>query len=136
MVLKDKGGKKSRSVKSGKNSKGTIKYNKKTNYKKKKTCENGECVICYDEVKKANDNTIQCGKSTHILCMTCKWKIINDMNGDCPMCRSHKVLQPKESTELLQIYSKGTRFGKELTYQELIDVFSDEELNRPRFLTK
>ena len=136
MVLKGKGGKKCRSVKSGKNSKSSLKYNKKTNYKKNKIYEKGECVICYEEVKKANDNTIQCGQSIHTLCMGCKWKLINDLNGDCPMCRSHKVLQPKESCGLLQIYSKGTRFGKELTYQDFIDVFSEEELNRARFLTK
>ena len=56
MVQKSKGGKKCRSVKSGKNKKLEMKHHRKFNYKKKKIKEKEECVICYEEVEKKNDN--------------------------------------------------------------------------------
>ena len=134
MVLKSKGQKKCRSVKSGKVSKELIPYNRKTNYKKK--CEDkktSECVICYMEVSPTRNNTIQCGKSVHTMCSGCKLKISDDR---CPMCRSHNVPFPMDTTEPLVIFSKGTRFGTDLTFQESFDVFSEDELSRPRHLTK
>ena len=91
MVQKSKGGKKCRSVKSGKEKRNQRKYNRKLNYKKKKI-KKEECVICYQNVEIKNDNMIQCGKKIHILCIGCKSKI----KGDCPMCRSHKVPQPDD----------------------------------------
>ena len=136
MVQKSKGGKKWRSVKSGKNKKLEMKHHRKFNYKKNKIKEKEECVICYEEVEKKNDNMIQCGKKLHILCGKCKFKMINDLKNECPMCRSHKIPQPKESNEILPIFSKGTRFGKKYTYQDWIDVWDYSELNRPRHLTK
>ena len=134
MVLKSKGQKKCRSVKSGKVSRDNIPYKRKTNYKKK--CEDkkkSECVICYVEVPPTRNNTIQCGKSVHTMCSSCKLKISDDR---CPMCRSHNVPFPMDTTEPLRTFSKGTRFGMDLTFQERFDVFSEDELSRARHLTK
>ena len=134
MVLKSKGGKKSRSVKSGKNSKLHVNYYPKFNYKKKKEYKKKECVVCYEKVDMIHDNTIQCGKKNHILCNSCKMKMKDDPR--CPMCRSHNIPIPKQSHELLTIFSKGTRFGTGTTEQDCIDVFTPKELIRPRHLTK
>jgi hypothetical protein len=135
MVLKSKGGEKSRSVKSSRNKKSDIKYHRKNNYKKKKSIPvtEEECVICYQNVDFTQDNTIHCGKKSHILCSSCKMKM---KDSRCPMCRSHNIPIPKQSHELLPIFSKGTRFGMNLTFQDCIDVFSNKELSRPRHLTK
>ena len=123
MVLKSKVRKKCRSVKSGKVSKEVIPYNRKTNYKKKKEdTKTSECVICCMEVSPTRNNTIQCGKSVHTMCSSCKLKITDDR---CPMCRSHNIPYPMDTTEPLVIFGIGTRFGRELTYQDLMPVFSE-----------
>ena len=134
MVLKSKGGKKVVSVKSTKNKKLDIKYHRKDNYKKKKVVRKEECVICYNNVDMIKDNTIQCGGVNHILCAACKLKMQD--NPMCPMCRSHNIRIPKQSHELLVIFSKSTRFGKGFTKQDRVDVFREENMIRPRHLTK
>ena len=122
MVLKSKVRKKCRSVKSGKVSKEVIPYNRKTNYKKKsEDKKTSECVICCMEVSPTRNNTVQCGKNVHTMCSGCKLKITDDR---CPMCRSHNIPFPMATYIPLPIFGIGTRFGKELTYQDLMPVFS------------
>jgi len=134
MVLKPKGGTKSRSVKKGKVLKKQRPYNRKFNYKKKKEIIKEECCICYREVDKSKDNTITCGKkSTHTLCGECKVKL---GNKDCPMCRSHKLPIPVNQELKLIVYSKRTRFSVKGKFLDDVDFFSPEELIRPRHLTK
>ena len=93
MVLKSKGGKKTRSSISRKRQKNEMKHHRKTNYKKKKQ-KQIECCICYEMAPDNSDNTITCGKTTHPLCADCKVKV-DDTGGDCPMCRSHRIPLPK-----------------------------------------
>ena len=131
MVLKSKVRKKCRSVKSGKVSKEIISYNRKDNYKKKVAVHKnpGECVICYNEVSPTTNNTIQCGNTIHTMCSGCKLKITDDR---CPMCRSHNIPFPMDTYTPIPIFSKGTRFGSELTYQDLVPVFDDGEWMKQR----
>ena len=123
-----KSSKQSGSVKSGKVRKSSMKHHRKVNHKDKPEVGTGECVICYNEVDKTTSNSIVCGKKTHILCFKCKTKIIS---SPCPLCRSHSIPAPVDTTELLVIYSKRTRFGKTRTYQDSIIVLTEEELKRP-----
>jgi len=112
MVLKSKGGKQSRSVKAGKNSKGGIKYYRKHNYKKSsKTYE--DCSICYNSVEKIKDNTIQCQKKVHVVCYECKGKLLDK---DCPMCRSHTITR----TFLydLIVHTQGSRLSNKPRKQD------------------
>ena len=105
MVQKSKGGKKSRSVISGKRGKNVMKHRRKENYTKKE--ENKmECCVCYEEVLDRSDNTIMCGKTKHTLCGDCKVKM-KETSGDCPMCRSHSIPLPKsQGVELRLMKSK------------------------------
>ena len=93
MVLKSKGGKKSRSSISRTRKKNEMKHHRKTNYKNKQQ-KQIECCICYEMAPDNSDNTITCGKTTHPLCADCKVKV-DDAGGDCPMCRSHRIPLPK-----------------------------------------
>ena len=99
MVQKSKGGKKSRSVLSGKRKKTQNKNYSKDNYKKKPIIK-VECSVCYEMILDNSDNVVTCGKINHPLCEECKLKIGND---DCPMCRSHKVPLPRSQLTHLRI---------------------------------
>ena len=132
MVQKSKGGRKHKSVKKGKVMKQQIPYHRKTNYKVNKR-EYVECNICYNMVTKRSDNQTICGNSIHTICASCKMKSNDNV---CPMCRSHMLSQPRYQAFYLKVYSKGTSMGKKLTYQDELDVFYEDELNRPRHLTK
>ena len=81
MVVKSKGGKKSRSVISGKKKKNTIKYNRKENYKKHKKIKNLECCVCMESINDISDNIVMCGKVKHPLCGECKLKEIYEKQG-------------------------------------------------------
>ena len=59
MVQKSRGGKKSRSVVSGRKRKNEMKHNRKDNYKKKKE-KTIECCVCYEEVPDRSDNVVSC----------------------------------------------------------------------------
>ena len=101
MVLKSKGGKKSRSSISQTRKKNEMKHHRKTNYKKKKQ-KQIECCICYEMAPDNSDNTITCGKTNHPLCANCKIKV-DDTGGDCPMCRSHRIPLPKSQMVDLRV---------------------------------
>jgi hypothetical protein len=127
MVQKSKGGKKSRSVKKGRIAKSQIKYNRKTNYRKRDPPETKErktrvvdCSICYEPTTDALENTTTCGKTKHAICLACKKRI---KGNTCPMCRSHKMYLPRVIPEpdYLAIYSKGSRLGTG-------DIASDEKV--------
>jgi hypothetical protein len=138
MVQKSKGGRKSQSVKKDKVLKGERKYHRKDNYKKKKDVII-ECKICYELVTKSTDNSVLCGNVVHPICGPCKLKMDDKK---CPMCRSHTIKTPKEVVQPLRIISKGGRFGKELTFQDLLYLITydghitEDEESRPRHLTK
>ena len=105
MVQKSKGGKKSRSVVSGKRKKNDMKHHRKTKIKTREETKI-ECCVCYEEVFDRTDNTIMCGQTKHPLCGDCKIKV-NEMGGDCPMCRSHPIPEPKsQEVELRLMKSK------------------------------
>ena len=106
MVLKSKGKTKCRSVKAGKAIKAAMKHKPKTNYKKKKSDPQYECVICYNDVPSIKSNTIQCGTKIHTLCANCKLKM---NRPECPMCRSHNIPIPIDAIEYIPIYSKKSR---------------------------
>jgi len=93
MVQKSRGGKKSRSVISGKKKKDGMKHKKKENYKKTKE-KTIECCVCYEEVLDRSDNVIMCGNAKHALCGSCKMKML-ETGSECPMCRSHSIPEPK-----------------------------------------
>jgi len=110
MVQKAKGGKKSRSVVSGKKKKSGMKHERKMNYKKRVENEI-ECCVCYGMIPDRSDNTISCGRTNHPLCGDCKMKLL-DMDNDCPMCRSHPIPQPK-SQEIEMRVMKSKMLGEE-----------------------
>jgi len=101
MVQKSRGGNKKRSVIAGKKAKNAMKYNRKTNYKKK-VVKKVECCVCMEEIPNTSDNTITCGKVNHALCGECKLKC-----EDCPMCRSHKVQKPISQNVNLRVVQKN-----------------------------
>jgi len=101
MVQKSKGGKKCRSVVSGKKKKNEMKHNRKTNYKKK-VVKKVECCVCMEEILDTSDNTITCGRVHHALCGECKMKC-----DTCPMCRSHGVQKPKSQNVSMRVVHRG-----------------------------
>ena len=103
MVLKSKGGKKYGSSIGKKNKKSDIKYNRKTNYKKKSEIKK-TCCVCMEEVPDTTNNTITCGKINHTLCSECKPKC-----KECPMCRSHPINLPKDQEFSLKINSRSCK---------------------------
>lgn len=109
MVQKSRGGKKSRSVVSGRKRKNEMKHQKKDNYKKKKE-KKIECCVCYEEVPDRSDNALMCGKTKHTLCGTCKMKMLEN-GSECPMCRSHPISEPKSQEVKMRI--KKQRVKKE-----------------------
>ena len=133
MVQKQKGGSKKRSVKKGKVIKERCIYHRKDNYKKKRK-DMIECNICYEKVEKTLDNSVICGNVVHPICGPCK---LNIEDRSCPMCRSHVFIMPIDVLHPLKIISKRGRFGKDLTFQDNLDVIdADEFCSRSRHLTK
>ncbi len=134
MVQKQKGGSKKRSVKKGKVIKERCMYHRKDNYKKKKKKDMVECNICYETVEKTLDNSVICGNVVHHICGPCK---LNIEDRSCPMCRSHALSMPIDVLHPLKIISKRGRFGKDLTFQDNLEVIdSNEFCSRSRHLTK
>ena len=111
MVQKSRGGKKSRSVVSGRKRKIEMKYRKKYNYKKKKE-KTIECCVCYEEVPDKSDNALMCGKTKHTLCGACKMKMLEN-GSECPMCRSHPISEPKSQEVKMRIKKQGVKEEKE-----------------------
>ena len=108
MVIKSKGGKKSRSVISGKRKKKEIKYNRKNNYKKDKKIEKLECCVCMETINDISDNIVMCGKIKHPLCGECKIKC-----KECPMCRSHNIKPPISQEVKIDIYGRSSKIPNE-----------------------
>tara|TARA_B100001287_G_C22482127_1_gene434851 strand:+ start:43 stop:720 length:678 start_codon:yes stop_codon:yes gene_type:complete len=111
MVQKSRGGKKSRSVVSGRKRKNEMKHNRKDNYKKKKE-KTIECCVCYEEVPDRSDNVVMCGKTKHPLCGACKMKMLGT-GSECPMCRSHPIPEPKSQEVKMRIKKQGVNEEKE-----------------------
>jgi len=65
---------------------------------------NEQCVVCLDDKKMTGENTIKCGKVTHVLCNGCKKKI---KDNKCPLCRSHPI-EPEKEKKLIP-YSRTRR---------------------------
>lgn len=108
MVLKSKGGKKYGSSLSKKKKKSDVKYNRKTNYKKKTEVKK-TCCVCMEEVSDTNNNTITCGKINHTLCSECKLKC-----KECPMCRSHSVKSPQDQKISLTMNGRTSKHKSQL----------------------
>ena len=105
MVQKSRGGRKCRSVVSGKKRRSEMKHLRKENYKKKVE-KKIECCVCYEEVPDRSDNVIMCGKSKHVLCSSCKLKMLGT-GSECPMCRSHPIPEPKSRDVNIRIFKKN-----------------------------
>lgn len=65
----------------------------------------GECSICFETVSKNKDNIIRCGKVSHTICKDCKFRMNEDKDAICPMCRSHPLQMPISSESVMNITS-------------------------------
>ena len=78
----------------------------------------GECVVCFENCKMNEENTIKCHKVTHSLCKKCKDKMKKDV---CPLCNNHSIgitiNQPKENSISNFRYNDNSEINHIYTYR-------------------
>ena len=90
--------------------------------KKPKTNKSGECSICFETVAFNRDNIVKCGKVSHVICKDCKFKMNEDEDPMCPMCRSHPLQLPISSEKNMNITSKRMK-SKDSSSKKYVESF-------------
>lgn len=82
----------------------------------------GECSICFETVPKNKDNMIRCGKVSHTICKDCKFKMNEEKDAMCPMCRSHPLQLPISSEKVMNIISNRMK-SKDTSSKKYVESF-------------